>query len=183
MRSQTKATRRDLPLICLMVSVWAAIGTVGFVFAAWLSVPPTIGELVSVSGRVVDAYVKKDSGKGRRQVHVLVQASDGLHDLAQDDLSTAIDQVLNVLKGNDVVALVQLGSIAQPVDRLWELRRDGTTLLRYQDTVDAVEGINRRGSELPKYLGGLAVLFLVGALTLRRRFGAWREQPAALPRS
>ena len=139
MPSTTKATRRGLPLICLLFSIFLAFGAGALSLDAWSNESPAAGQLVQVSGRVVDAYRKKGSGKGRPQVHLLVQAADGLHDVAHDDLSPAISGALAARKGDDVVALVQLGSIAQPADSLWELRKSGVTLLRYEDVANPMK--------------------------------------------
>ena len=183
MPSTTKATRRDLPLICLLFSLFLAFGAGALSLDAWSNEPPAAGQLVPVSGRVVDAYRKKGSGRGRPQIHVLVQAADGLHDVARDDLSPAISGALAVRKGVDVVALVQLGSIAQPADSLWELRQSGVTLLRYEDVVNQVGAEIRRESATGNFLGGVAVLLLIAALALalalRRIFGAWRDPSTA----
>lgn len=182
MPSTTKASRRDLPLICLLFSIFLAFGAGALSLDAWSNEPPAAGQLASVSGRVVDAYRKKGSGKGRPQVHLLVQAADGLHDFARDDMSPAISGALAVRKGDDVVALVQSGSIAQPADSLWELRKNSIALLRYEDVANQVGAEIRRESAMRNFLGGVAVLLLIAALALRRTFGAWRDPATASAR-
>jgi hypothetical protein len=179
MPSTTRATRRDLPLVCLLFSILLAFGAGALSFDVWSSEPPATGQLVSVSGRVVNEYRKKGTGKGRPQVHLLVEAADGLHDLARDDLSPAISGALAVRQGDDVVALVQPGSIAQPADGLWELRRNGVTILRYEDVAYQVGAEIRRESVMRNFLGGVAVLLLIAAPALRKNFGAWRDPATA----
>ena len=184
MSSTTKATRRDLPLICLLFSIFLAFGASALSLDARSNEPPAAGQLASVSGRVIHAYRKKGSGKGRPQVHLLVQAADGLHDFARDDLSPAISGALAVREGDNVVALVQPGSIAQPADSLWELRQNGITLLRYEDVASQVGDEIRREAAMRNFLGGVAVLLLIAALALRRAFGAWRDPAtASVPRT
>ena len=175
MPSPTKLTRRDLPLLCLLFSIFLAFGAGALSFDAWSNEPPAKGQLAEISGRVVDAYRKKGSGKGRPQVHLLVDAAYGLHDLARDDLSPAISGALAVRKGDDVVALVQPGSIAQPADDLWELRRNGVAILRYEDVAYQVDAQIQRESVIRNFLGGVATLLLIAALALRKNFGAWRD--------
>ena len=132
----------------------------------------------------MDAYRKNASGKGRPQVHLLVEAADGLHDLERDELSPVISRALAVQKGDDVVALMQYGSIAQPADRLWELRRGGIPLLRYEDVANQVGAEIQRESAMRNALGGIAMLLLIAALALRRTFGAWRDSvPASVRRT
>jgi len=176
MPATTRLTRHDLPAVCLLISAWAALGGGAFAVVGWSSKPPTIDQLASIQGRVVDAYLKRGSGKGRPQVHVLVEASDGVHDLSRDNMSPAISRVLTVQKNDAVAALVQSGSIAQPTDILWELRRGNTAILRYQDVADQVASENRRATKTAMWFGSLGALFFIAAVTLRVRFGAWRER-------
>ena len=171
-----RPTLRDLPTIFLLISAWAALGGGAFAVVGWSSEPPPINRLESVQGRVVDAYLKKGFGKGRTQVHVLVEASDGLHDLARDNTSQAIFHVLTVRKNDTVIALVQSGSIAQPADTLWELQRGNAAILRYQDVADQVASENRRAATMAMCFGSLGALSFIAAIALRAHFGGWRER-------
>jgi hypothetical protein len=172
-RRHAKISLRDAPVLCLSAAVFAALFMMGLRLAAWAAQPPTLSELVVVPGEVIDHFVRK-SGKGHAQLHLIVQAADGLHDCAQDATSLTLP-LMNLQKGAEVVASVRYGSVAAPEDRLWELDISGDRLLKYESLVYRADQESQRMSSVARYFGIFAILILVVALVLRREFGSWRN--------
>jgi hypothetical protein len=168
----SRLTRRDLPALCLLAAASTAVVASGCFLVAWLGEPPSHDELVPVSGHVADTFLRT-SGKGHSQVHLLVQAADRLHDLAQDASNLTLG-LLQVPKGAEVAALVRYGSIAEPADQLWELHRGDATLLTYDSLARRADGIRQDASRNGWAVGGMAVVLLAVGWALRRRFGGWR---------
>ena len=164
-----------MPMLLLLLAGWAALAMAGCLVLASDEEPPRREELVAVSGQVFDTFLRR-ARKGHSQVHVLVQGRDGTHDLAQDASPFTLG-LLNLPKGAAVSALVLPGSIAEPADRLWELRRGDLSLLSYESLVDVQSRRSRRASVAGQAFGVLAALALGAALIFRRRFGSWRGQP------
>ena len=141
----------------------------------WIDQPPPYGQLVGVSGLVVDTFLLK-GGKNHSKVHLLIQAANGLHDCVQEASNLTVP-LLNVPKGADVSALVRYGAIANPGDQLWEFRTGNVKLLKYENLVDREDEMNQRTSLAIWAFGLLAIIFLGAAMILRRKFGGWREPP------
>ena len=168
-------TRRDLPALCLLMAAWAFLAAVGFQVIAQDAEPPPYGELVATSGQLTNAFVMKRSGKGHSEVHILIQAADGLHDCAQETSKLTLS-LLNVAKGTEVAALFLAGSIDEPVHGLWALRSGHTVLLSYESLADQAAQKTRHATLAGRAFAAFAILSLLGALILRREFGAWRAK-------
>ena len=115
------------------------------------------------------------SGKAGRKLHIFIQASDGAHHLTQDDLTQDVPGIMDLRAGDNVTAGVRRDSLGRDLDWLWELRRDGVTILSYDETRQFLEHRNARIRELAHWAGALFLGLFVTAILLRNHFGAWRD--------
>jgi hypothetical protein len=135
------------------------------------------GDLQTISGSVQRAPYVYHGSKGAAHLHILVRGSDGLYDLTQDDMDRGfpgiMSPIMDLRVGDKVTARVKHDSLGRNLEWLWELQRDGKTILSYQDTHRYLEHQNMRMRRLCSWAGGIAFLLFLIAVLLRMHFGAW----------
>ena len=108
-------------------------------------------------------------------VNVIVQGSDGSsYQMVQDERVNGASGIVSLVPGENVTALMQQRGSKLPL--LWELNRDGSTILSYDDTRQFFQSKLHRAS----WARAIAFLLFVVSIVLRIRFGAWRgnkEEP------
>jgi hypothetical protein len=174
LRADTKLTRRDLPAVFLIYSALFAVAAFALPFGASLDVVKE-SDLQTVAGSVQSAPRIRNGGKGGIKLHIFVRASDGLHHLTQDDLSGDVPSIMDLRAGDNVTARVKHDSLGRNLDWLWELKRDGDTILSYEETRRYLERRNARIGKIVPWVGAISFGLFVTALLLRRHFGAWRD--------
>jgi hypothetical protein len=132
-KARRKATRRELPALFLIYGAIFAAGALGLPFAASRDLAKK-SDLHSISGSVQSAPRTTISGKAGTKLHIFIRGNDGLHHLTQDDLSRDVPQIMDLRAGDNVIARVKHDSLGRDLDWLWELQRDGITILSYEDT-------------------------------------------------
>jgi hypothetical protein len=168
------ATRRDSPALCLIYAAIFALAALGLPFAANLDLAKE-SDLHTVAGTVQSAPRVTNGGKGGIKLHIFVRGSDGLHHLTQDDLSWDVPGIMSLRAGDNVTARVRRDRLGRNLDWLWELKRDGNTILSYEQTVRYLERRGAQGRVIAHWAGGLSLGLFVAAILLRRHFGVWRN--------
>lgn len=169
-----RSTRiRNLPTLFMCLGVLFALAAIAIPILAGNDLAKE-NDLQIVSGWIVRApYITTSHGD---RVNLWIRGSDGIHHVYQEDLSGLvpglINGTLNLRVGDKVIARVQPNGVLG-WNRLWEMQRNGTTIVSYQDTHLAVERLNRRYLLSAPWMAGIAFIFLLAAIFLRRRFGAW----------
>ncbi len=171
--TRRKATRRDLPAICLIYAVIFAFACFALPLAQNLGMAK-LSELHPIAG-IVQSAPRTTRGKVIK-LHILIHASDGLHHLIQDDLSADFPEIMDLRAGDNVVARVRHDSWGRDLDWFWELERSGVTILSYEDTYRYKERCNARGLKMAHWAGVISLGLFVLAILLRKHFGAWREK-------
>jgi len=112
-------------------------------------------------------------------LRILIRGSDGLHHVTQNDMGRLVpgimDPIMDLRVGDKVTARVEHDSLGRNLDWLWELQRDGVTILSYQDTHLFMQRRNMRIRQLCHWAGVLAFVSFSVAILLRRYFGAWKD--------
>lgn len=176
-RPRRKPTRRDLPALCLIYGVIFAAAVLGLPLAANLDLARK-SDLRAIVGTVQSSPRTTASGKAGTKLHIVIRANNGLHHLTQHDLSQEVPGIMDLQAGDNVTALVKRDSLGRDLDWLWELKRDGMTILSYEDTYRYLQRRNARMRELAHWAGALSLGLFAVAILLRRHFGAWRDHPS-----
>ncbi len=180
--ARRKPTRRDLPALCLVYAAIFAVSAIGLPFAANCDLAKK-SDLHPVAGSVEGAPRMTVTGKAGTKLHIFIRASDGLHHLTQDDLSSDVPQIMHLHVGDNVIAHVKYDPFGRDLDWLWELQRDGVTILSYEDTSQYFQRRNERVGKIAEWAGVLSLGLFAGAILLRRRFGSWRDGSGPVSRS
>lgn len=165
-----KTTRRDLPGICVGFAAIFALSAVAFLIASRLDVASP-RNLQMISGQVV-LVSHTHGGKTTPKLDVFVRGSDGLHHLTEDDLTEDVPALKALRQGDLITAMVQPG---RDLDSLWELRRNGVTLLSVEDTTQYLKRRSARSLRFASAAALLAVALLILGVVLRSYFGAWYD--------
>jgi len=78
-------------------------------------------------------------------------------------------------RGDSVTALVKDDFLGRDLEWMWELKRDGVTILSYEQTRELLEGERNRSLRIARWAGALSIALLFAAILLRIRFGRWRD--------
>jgi hypothetical protein len=170
-----KASRRDLPSLCMIFCVIFGAAAIALPFGANLDLAKE-SDLRSTSGLVEDVY-RTNRPKAGPKLHILIRMDGRLHHLTQDDLSQDVPALLGLEAGDSVTARVKGDFLGRDLEWLWELQRDGVTILSYEDTFRFVERRNARTREAAHWAGLFALGLFVVAILLRMHFGVWRDAP------
>ena len=168
-----KATRRVLPTLFLVYGAILAAFALGWPLAANLDLASK-SDLHSIAGAVQSAPRTTFSGRAGTKLHIFINGNDGLHHLTQEDLSRDVPQIMDLRAGDNVIALVKHDSFGRDLDWLWELQRDGITILSYEDTYRCLQRRNAKMAKLAHWAGALSPGLFAVAIVLRR-FGARRD--------
>jgi hypothetical protein len=173
MSNRRSATRRDLPALCLLYSVIFALAAIGLPFGAKLDMARK-DELRSITGIVQDTS-RTNLSKAGPKLHIFVRDGDRVFHLTQDDLSNVAPAVCNLRAGDNVTALVRRDFLGRDLEWVWEVRRDGVTLLSYEQTERYLEQSMGRMKVIAVWAGVISIGLLGLAIRLRTHFGAWSE--------
>jgi hypothetical protein len=173
MSTQRRWTRRDLPALCLIYGVIFALAALGLPLGAKLDMAKR-SELHGISGTVQDTS-RTNFPKAGPKLHIFVQDSDRLHHLTQDDLSYKVPALRNLRAGDNVTALVRRDFFGRNFEWVWEVQRDGVTILSYDQTQGFLEHRMERMQAIALWAGVLSIGTSMVAIFLRMRFGAWRD--------
>lgn len=132
-------------------------------------------ELYRISGTVQSAS-STVSGKARRKLHIFVWDGNRLHHLTQDDLFYEVPALRGLRAGDSVAALVRRDSFGRNLEWVWEVQRDGVTILSYEQTQRFLEREEERMQVIARWAGALSIGLFVVAILLRIHFGAWRDR-------
>ena len=160
--------------MCLIYAVLFAVAALGLPFAASLDLAQK-SDLQTIAGSVESAPRVTNGGKGGTKLHIFVRGSGRLYHLTQDDLSGDVPEIMNLRAGDNVTARVKHDLLGRDLDWLWELTRDGDTVLSYEQTLRYFDRRNARIRKIAFCAGALSFGLFIAALLLRRRFGAWRD--------
>jgi hypothetical protein len=166
MAYRRRTTVRDSPLICLVFGAALLIAS----FSDDNMIVPR-ESLLSLDGTV--ASVSKYSTGGRHSTSyvdlMLLDASGNHRELRQRfGVTKYAPQVMSLQPGEHVTTLAQDKGGRQV---LWEVSRDGTPVLGYDDTRRFYES-NQRWSTGMRLI---AFCLVVAGVFLRTRLGVWRE--------
>lgn len=169
-----RATRRDSPALCLIYASILGLAALGLPLAANFDLAKE-SDLHTVAGSVQSAPQVTNEGKSGIKLHIFIRGSEGFHHLIQDDLSGDVPGIMSLLPGDDVTARVRRDRLGRDLDWLWELKRDGNTILSYQQTLRYLERRSAQSRAIAHWAGGLSLGLFAAAILLRRHFGAWRN--------
>src|SRR5215469_5576175 len=142
MNTKRKATRRDLPALCVIYGVIFAFAALALPFGARLDMAKR-SELHSISGTVQDMS-RTNPPKASPKLHILVKTGNRLHHLIQNDLSYDVPAVWSLRAGDNVTALVRRDFFGRNLEWVWEVQRDGVTILSYDQTQRFLEHATER---------------------------------------
>lgn len=168
MPDQRKLSQYDLPLICLFTGIVLALTATFFIVSAKRNLIAK-AELIPVSGTL--QKVEKAGGKGGSYFDLHLKTSDGTHNLSQEDISGVFPALTDLHAGDTIDALVLRRTLGP--DRYWEIRRDGTVILSYDETNQFFIDGQKRTAPLAQYIMRISVIFLAGAIFLRICLGRW----------
>lgn len=176
-RAPRGARIRNLPQLFLILGVLFALAAITIPILADNDLAEQ-NELQTVSGSIARAPYRTTS-HGDTVINIWIRGSDGLHHIYQEDLSGLVPGLINrtmdLRVGDNVIARVQPNGVLG-WNRLWEMQRNGITILSYQDTHLSIERLNRRYLLSAPWAAGLAFVFFLAAILLRRRFGACTDR-------
>jgi len=173
MNPKRKATRRDLPALCVIYGVIFAFAALALPFGARLDMAKR-NELHSISGTVQDMS-RTDPPKTSPKLHILLKTGNRLHHLIQNDLSYDVPAVRSLRVGDNVTALVRRDFFGRNLEWVWEVQRDGVTILSYDQTQRFLEHARERTQGIACWAGILSIGIFAVAIVLRMHFGAWRD--------
>lgn len=105
-----------------------------------------------------------------------IRGDGRIYHLVQHDLGDSVPGLLTLQFGDNVIADAAPDKLGRDLDWVWELKRDGVTLLSYADTSNDFGRRAARALMVAHVSGVISLgLFALGIL-LRRYFGAWRAQ-------
>ena len=173
MGTHRRATRRDLPALCLIYGVILAFAALALPLGAKLDLAKR-SELHSISGTVRDTS-RTNLSKAGPKLHIFVQDSNRLHHLTQDDLSYEVPAVRSLRAGDSVTVLVRRDFLGRNLEWVWEVQRDGVTILSYDQTQGFLEQTKQRMEAIALWASVLSIGTFMVAVFLRMHFGAWRD--------
>ncbi|HEV2616891.1 MAG TPA: hypothetical protein VGU63_09820 [Candidatus Acidoferrales bacterium] len=166
-------TVRDLPALCLLFAGIFAFAALALPLAAKLDMAQK-AELYRVSG-TVQSVSHTNAAKVRTKLNLFARDGDRVHDLTQDDLSYDVPALRSLRPGDNVSALVRHDLLGRDLEWIWELQRDGITILSYEQTRKFLEGERSLSLAIARWSGALSIALLLAGLFLRIRLGAWRD--------
>jgi hypothetical protein len=173
MADRRNLTARDMPALLVLFGGVLGAGAVGMPFAEQLDMANE-RDLISVSGQVVRIYVT-NRPKAGRMLQVALKSSDRILNLTQKDMSAVIPAIGSIKPGDEIDARVRHDALGRDLDWIWALNRDGKTVVSYQDTEYYLQALQARSRWFTYSAGLLSACLLAAGVTMRRRFGAWRN--------
>jgi hypothetical protein len=171
--AKRKTTRRDLPFLCLIYSVPFAFAALALPFGASLDMAKK-SELHSLSG-TVQSISRTDLPKAGPKLHIFVTERNRLHHLTQDDLFYDVPELRTLRAGDNVTALVRRDFFGRNLEWVWEVQRDGVTILSYDQTQESLERRKAQVQVVAHWAGLLSIGLFVVAILLRMHFDTWQD--------
>lgn len=170
---------RSLPILFLIYGVLFALGAVILPFLSNhdLATEANENELRTISGSVLHAPYWTCCR--REEINIEVLGSDGIHHLTQKNMDGVFPKIMHEITalrvGDKVTARTKHDPFGDNLEWVSEIQRNGVTILSYQDTRLFYKRLRARQRLLCRWMGGLAVIFLLTAILLRKKFGAWAD--------
>lgn len=174
MATSNRGTRHDLPLALLVWGILYALCILLHPITARSSFTAHFAnqsDLQSIKGTVSD--VSRSTRRGLTTTHLTVEGYGQTYHLQPVARS---EKLYDWRPGDRILARVT------PPDRIthtqwcWELWRNGTQMISYQDTLNyELEERREFDATLPGF-AGIALVCLSCAVLLRKYFGAWTEK-------
>ena len=179
-----KTTVRDLPLLSLIFGCFLAAAALS-IFLLTLPSLPNPTQLRAVSGTIACAPFVTWKNKQAKVLHILVRKENLLYDLSPHEIlygvSGIYDRMMDLKVGDKVLAQVEHNSMGTGDTQLWELHRDGNTILSYRDSLLFFEHRKMRNRLFAGWAAALALMLCLAGILLKKHFGAWHDrQPTAL---
>ena len=169
-----KATRRDIPAVCMLFAVITTMCTLMFAYGWQLDLVQK-SELQRVAG-FVESVHHTNLSKAGYKLHIEITDGAKRYHLTQDDLTWSVPNLRTVGRGDAVVAYVYPDSLGRQIYWLWSLERDGQLILTYDETYAYLAGKGKRMQPFVLPAAFASVLLFAVATTLRVRYGAWRSE-------
>jgi hypothetical protein len=172
--SKRRATRRDLPMLFLVESVFTCL--IAILLSPFFPNEPLVSnaDLQPLSGTVRQVFHRH--GRAGNYFNLSVQAVDGNHHLTQEDLlSETIPAMDRFVPGDQVAARVKRDP-RKNLDWCWELVRNGQTILTYGQTYDYLQRMRARDWKISQIALALSGILLSCAFLLRFYFGGWVDR-------
>jgi hypothetical protein len=170
MSNGRKLSRRDLPALYLIGGFIFGFAALALPFGAKLDMAKR-NELHAVSGIVQS--ITRTTGKVTK-LNIVVWDGNRSHHLTQDDLYYDVPTLHSLRTGDPISALVRRDFLGRDLEWFWEIRRGTETILSYDQTQRFLESEKERTDVFAYWAGVLSIAFLMAAIFLRVRFGAWQ---------
>lgn len=173
MKAKLKATRGDLPALCLIYGALFAFAAFALPFGAKLDLAKK-SELYPLSGTLQNIS-RTSSGKGGTKLNISVWDGNRLRHLTQDDLFYDVPALRSLRAGDNVTALVRRDFFGRDLEWVWEVQCDGRTILSYEQTQGFLEQQRKQMEVIALWAGMFAIGLFVLSVLLRIHFGVWRD--------
>jgi len=172
MATRKRATRHDLPTLLLGLGIILALFTAASPIASKHDFNAHLAsesELQTIKGTVTDV-----SWTIGRESNLYLTVEDGgqTYHLIPIVWSTRFRQWQS---GDQIVARVK-PDYTHRLNWCWELQRNGSMMVSYEDSLNYKLEERRRGDEVIPWAAGFALAFFSCAVLLQRYFGAWSEK-------
>ena len=168
---QQKISKNDLPGLAILFSVIFFFLSATLIYG-WKLDFEEKSSLTSIAG-VVSGFDQTNKSKAGRKMHIYLSSKEGRYHLTQDDITYSFPLLLTLSKGDRITALVAEDCCGRDLYWVWEIDRDGETILSYEDTLNALKDSAMRSGPIGQYVLYLACLLLVTGLVLREKYGVW----------
>jgi hypothetical protein len=170
-RGHFKKQLRNLPLLCILESVFFAAAALGLPYDSRVV---NRSDLSPLSGSVMQVW--QTNMRGWRILHILASTSSGVHELTVDERGGHVPELDRLRVGHNMTALVERSSYW-----VWEVNQDHVLLLSYEQSRQAHERVHERLSKVAHWAGIISPILLFLGVALRLRFGAWSSKVQAIP--
>jgi len=169
--TQQKLSKNDLPGLAVLFSVILFFLSATLIYG-WKLDFEEKNSLIKIAG-VVSGFEQTNKSKAGRKMHIYLSSNGGRYHLTQDDLTYSFPALRTISKGDRITALVAEDCCGRDLEWVWEINRDGETILSYEDTLNSMKDSAMRSGPIGKYVSYLACLLLVAGLGLRIKYGVW----------
>ena len=169
--TRQKLSKNDLPGLAVLFSVILFFLSATLIYG-WKLDFEEKNSLIKIAG-VVSDLEQTNKSKAGKKMHIYLSSNGGRHHLTQDDLTYSFPALRTLSKGDRITALVSKDCCGRDLEWVWEISRNGETILSYEDTLNAMKNSAIRSAPIGKYVSYLAYLLLVAGLGLRIKDGVW----------
>ena len=169
--TRQKLSKNDLPGLAVLFSVILFFLSATLIYG-WKLDFEEKNSLIKIAG-VVSDLEQTNKSKAGKKMHIYLSSNGGRHHLTQDDLTYSFPALRTLSKDDRITALVSKDCCGRDLEWVWEISRNGETILSYEDTLNAMKNSAIRSAPIGKYVSYLAYLLLVAGLGLRIKYGVW----------